>query len=123
MYFSSDIITPAHYAETIEILICHNLKGTVYIGGNHFELNGQQTFFIAPNIIHSIYYLKNEGFVTIVKLYPEGLLMIAVTVGDKNRFQLCKLMIDPLQTVHCGRTCIHDKAVRIQHVAENSAND
>lgn len=74
MQFNSDIITPPHYAETIEILLCCNIKGTAYIGGNKFELNGKQVFFIAPNIIHSMQYQKNSGTLLVVKLHPGNLM-------------------------------------------------
>lgn len=74
MYFPSASITPPHYAETIEILLCCNLKGTAYIGGNRYELEGLQAFFIAPDVIHSMQYLQSDGHVTVVKLHPEGLL-------------------------------------------------
>lgn len=72
--FPSGFITPPHYAETIEILLCRNIKGTAYIGGNRYELEGTQAFFIAPNVIHSIQYLQSEGNVTVIKLHPDGLL-------------------------------------------------
>lgn len=74
MYLPSDIITPPHYAETIEILLCCNIKGTAYIGGNCYDLEGKKAFFIAPNVIHSMQYLKNDGYVIVVKLHPDGLL-------------------------------------------------
>lgn len=74
LHFSSGSITPPHYAETIEILLCCNIKGTAYIGGNRYELGGKQAFFIAPNVIHSIQYLQNDGHVIVVKLHPDGLL-------------------------------------------------
>ena len=73
MLFSSSSITPPHYAETIEILLCYNIKGTAYIGGNCYELEGKQAFFIAPNVIHSMKYLQSDGHVTVVKLHPDGL--------------------------------------------------
>lgn len=74
MHFPSDIITPPHYAETIEILLCCNIKGTAYIGGNRFDLYGKQVFFIAPNIIHSMEYKKNQGTLLVVKLQPPNLM-------------------------------------------------
>jgi AraC-like DNA-binding protein len=72
--FPSGSTTPPHYAETIEILLCCDIKGTAYIGGNRYELEGKQAFFIAPNVIHSIQYLQSEGHVIVVKLHPDGLL-------------------------------------------------
>ena len=73
MRYPSDIISPPHYAETIEILLCCNVKGTAYIGGNRFELEGKQAFFIAPNVIHSTHCQKNDGHMIVVKLHPNGL--------------------------------------------------
>ena len=74
MRFPSGSITPPHYAETIEILLCCNIKGTAYIGGNRYDLEGKQVFFIAPNVIHSMQYLQSDGHVTVIKLHPDGLL-------------------------------------------------
>lgn len=73
MHFNSDIITPPHYAETIEILLYHNVKGTAYIGGNRYELAGDQVYFVAPNVIHSMYYQRNDGISYTLKLNLDGL--------------------------------------------------
>lgn len=73
MRFETDVNTPPHYADTIEILICHQLTGTAYIGGSRYVLEGDQVLFIAPNVIHSVYYLANPGKVLVLKLHPEEL--------------------------------------------------
>lgn len=73
LHFSSDFITPPHYADTIEILVCRDIKGTAHIGGNKFDLSGRKVFFIAPNVIHSMQYKKNEGILTNIKLQLDGL--------------------------------------------------
>ncbi len=73
MYFASDIFTPPHYAETIEIIMCRDLKGTAYIGGNRYDLEGCKTFFIAPYVIHSLYHEKSNGKLINLKLVPNDL--------------------------------------------------
>jgi xylan 1,4-beta-xylosidase len=73
MYFPTDITTSPHYADTIEVLLCYNLIGTIYIGGIQFELKEQQVFFIPPNVVHSIYYKKSDGFVKVLKINPSQL--------------------------------------------------
>ncbi len=73
MTFPNGGSTPPHYGETIEILLCDGIKGECHIGGQHFNFNGKQVFFIAPNIIHSMTYLPNNGTVYVIKLYLSGL--------------------------------------------------
>lgn len=73
MRFETAVTTPPHYADTIEILICHQLSGMAYVGGSRYELRGDMVLFIAPNVIHSIYYSPNPGHVLVVKLHPEEL--------------------------------------------------
>jgi len=71
IFFPTDgIITPPHYEETIEILIYHNVIGDAYFGGKHFKLKGDQVYFVAPNVVHAIYYKKNDGVVTTLKIEP-----------------------------------------------------
>lgn len=38
MIFPTKITAPPHYADTIEVLLCCDLVGDIYIGGNKFEL-------------------------------------------------------------------------------------
>ena len=66
MTFSADITTPPHYADTIEVLLCCNAKGDIYIGGNKFELCGTQIFYIPPRVVHSVFYKKCDGFVKVL---------------------------------------------------------
>lgn len=71
MTFPQDTVTPPHYADTLEILLCRNLKGTAVIDGNAYPLAGTQAFYIAPNVVHSVYYRKNDGDVRVVKVNLE----------------------------------------------------
>ena len=73
MYFPTDIFTPPHYAETIEIILCRDLKGTAYIGGKRYDLSGRKTFFIAPDVIHTLYHEKSDGKLINIKLVPHDL--------------------------------------------------
>lgn len=73
MTFSADITTPPHYADTIEVLLCCNAKGDIYIGGNKFELGGTQIFYIPPQVVHSVFYKKCDGFVKVLKVNAEQL--------------------------------------------------
>lgn len=74
MLFPTSYITPPHYAETIEILLCCDVAGTAHIGGNQYTLCGKQAFFIAPNVIHSMQYRQSSGQLTVVKIHPAGLM-------------------------------------------------
>lgn len=46
-------IVPIHYAKTMEILVCDNLRGQVIIDNNRYELGGRQVFVIPPYTVHS----------------------------------------------------------------------
>lgn len=73
MTFKTNVITPPHYAETIEILIYDNVEGDAHIGGQHFSINGRQVYFVAPNVVHAMYYKPNEGKDITLKINPAQL--------------------------------------------------
>lgn len=66
--FASDTITPPHYADTIEVLLCCDVMGDIYIGGRKYALGGKQVFYIPPKMVHSVFYQKNNGFVKVLKI-------------------------------------------------------
>lgn len=66
--YPADEFIPPHYAETIEVLLCCGVLGDIHIGGREFSLDGHKVFFIPPNVIHTINYKKNNGFVTVLKI-------------------------------------------------------
>lgn len=66
--FPTNVFVPPHYAETIEVLLCYNTEGVIHIGSQTFKLCGEQAFFIAPTVVHSIEYHKNDGFVYVLKI-------------------------------------------------------
>ncbi len=71
--FPNNEIVPAHYAETIEILLFCEVEGEIHIGTNRLELHGHQAVYIAPNVVHSIHYKKNNGRLSNMKLELKGL--------------------------------------------------
>lgn len=73
MTFASDTITSPHYADTIEVLLCCDIKGEIYIGGHKYGLCGKQVFFIPPKTVHSVFYKKNDGYVKVLKINFEQL--------------------------------------------------
>ncbi len=73
MFFPSDIITPPHYADTVEVLLCCGVSGEIFIGGEKTALGGKQVFYIAPRVVHSVFYKKNDGYVKILKINVEKL--------------------------------------------------
>lgn len=88
-----NFVTPPHYAETIELNIYHNVIGDAYICGQHFTLNGNHAFFIAPNIIHSMNYQRSSGYATLLKINPVLLrplldLDILLKYNNKSFFEL-----------------------------------
>lgn len=73
LIFSTDITAPPHYADTIEVLLCCDVSGDIYIGGNKFTLCDKQIFYIPPRVVHSVFYKKNSGFVQVLKINFEQL--------------------------------------------------
>lgn len=71
--FPADLITPPHYADTIEVLLCCNVTGDIYIGGQKSVLGGKQVFYIPPRVVHSVFYKNNNGFVKVLKINIEQL--------------------------------------------------
>jgi AraC-like DNA-binding protein len=69
--FTQPTISPPHYAETIEILVCKGIIGVAHINGATFDMSGDRVFFIAPQIVHSFEYQASEGTVLAVKWHPE----------------------------------------------------
>ncbi|MBQ2615056.1 MAG: helix-turn-helix transcriptional regulator [Clostridia bacterium] len=65
--------TPPHYAETIEILFFYDVEGDVHIGGQHFTLEGNRVFFVAPNIVHAMNYKECKGIIKTLKINPPQL--------------------------------------------------
>ena len=68
--FDRQTISPPHYAETIEILICKNIVGTAHIGGQKFDLSGDPVFFIPPQTVHAFDYAASDGVVLALKWHP-----------------------------------------------------
>lgn len=52
-HFTAEDIVPLHYADTLELLLCDNLSGTVTIDATQYALQGKQVFVIPPNIVHA----------------------------------------------------------------------
>ncbi len=107
-YPRNEIVAP-HYAETIEVLFCYNLKGNINIGGNHFALGGTQAFYVAPNMIHSMNYEKNDGEIYVIKIELEHL---------KKYIDISSIATDcGTDLAHLPR-CINDVET-IQSIVEN----
>ena len=69
--FDRPTLSPPHYAETIEILVCKGIRGVAHINGRRFDMSGDRVFFIAPQVVHSFEYQASEGTVLAVKWHPE----------------------------------------------------
>lgn len=74
--FGNEYSVAPHYAETIELLLADGAEGEMRIGGRLYKLSGKQVFFIAPETVHSMHYLKSGGKLLNIKLSPDGFLKI-----------------------------------------------
>lgn len=59
--FKSAYYSPLHYAESLEIVLFRNAKGTVTIGGHSFPYDGRHVFVIPSNIVHDVFVEKCSG--------------------------------------------------------------
>ncbi len=72
-HFMEDDIAPPHYSDSIEILVCDNLKGTVIIDANQYKFKGKQVFYIPPQYIHSVIIERCDGEMYVLKISLESL--------------------------------------------------
>lgn len=113
MTFPTDITTPPHYADTIEVLLCCGVKGEIYIGGHCEEFYGKQVFYIPPRVVHSIFYKKNDGYVKVLKINIEQL-KTAVDIENLLKYQNKNFL--------CFPTCVpcFDEISIISDIFKNS---
>lgn len=103
--FSKDDIVPIHYAKTIEILVCRDLKGEIVIGGHSFTLGGNQVFIIPPYTLHSNIIRMCEGVQYVFKIsFPD----IEHYINIPNFLNLCGYKLDQLPYSCCDYESIND---------------
>lgn len=66
--FTYEDIVPLHYAKTIEVLLCDDLRGEVRIDGTPYPLGGRQLFVIPPYILHSCHFQICSGTLYVLKI-------------------------------------------------------
>jgi len=72
--FDVEDSVPIHYAKTLEILVCKDLKGHISINGKAYPLDGQnQVFVITPYVLHSSEIEPCRGAEYVIKLDFEAL--------------------------------------------------
>lgn len=71
--FVTEDIVPLHYGNTIEILLCNNLKGRITIDNINFSLFDNQLFVIPPKIVHSNSISICDGTMYVLKLSFEAM--------------------------------------------------
>lgn len=54
-------IVPLHCAKTFELSVCENLRGTMKIANQTYELSGVQVFVVPPNVVHASTVYPCEG--------------------------------------------------------------
>jgi AraC-like DNA-binding protein len=72
-YFEKDDITIPHYSDSIEILACDNLKGTITVDAKQYCFNGKQIFYIPPQYIHSVNVKRCNGVMYVLKISLDAL--------------------------------------------------
>lgn len=90
-HFEAEDIVPVHYAKTVEILVCKNLKGKISIGNNLYTLDdGDQVFVIAPYVLHSTEIKTCNGTQYVIKLDLEVLssFLNISSILECNKIQL-----------------------------------
>ena len=85
---SLTLLSPPHYAETVEILLFDNVSGNAYIGGVHYKLCGKSVLYVAPHTVHSFDYSPGNGKILVLKLQPEMLKRFIDTENLLNEYSL-----------------------------------
>lgn len=82
---------PLHYATTIEVLFCENLKGHVFIDNTQYELGDKQLFVIPPNTVHSNSVFRGNGRMYVLKF---SLPDLNYYINIDNYLSLCNCTVN-----------------------------
>jgi AraC-like DNA-binding protein len=69
----SNEIVPLHYAPTIEILLCKNLKGYISLGHRNIVVDRDFLVLIPPNMVHGTTFYSGQGHKTCLTISIEAL--------------------------------------------------
>lgn len=101
--FPRDIVTPPHYADTVEILVNHSAVGDIHIGGRQYKLTPNTGYFISPNTVHSVFYPKNDGYIMGLKInhvtLKKYLDLEAVLASESKSFDTLPPVIQDFEAV------------------------
>ena len=70
---SAPVLTPPHFANTIEILLTKGIEGNILINENRENFQEKSAFYIPPGTIHSMKYLKGGDFIVCFQINIEKL--------------------------------------------------
>lgn len=59
---------PLHYGNTMEILLCDQVQGSIMIDTNTYAFDGKQVFVIPPKVVHSTDTLPCDGIMHVLKI-------------------------------------------------------
>jgi AraC-like DNA-binding protein/quercetin dioxygenase-like cupin family protein len=62
-----------HYHESLELNLCFNVRGTIWISGQAYDLSEHPVFVLAPRILHSYSIEPSSGKMEIIHIFPSFL--------------------------------------------------
>jgi AraC-like DNA-binding protein len=69
----SNEIVPLHYAPTVEILLCKDLKGYISLGHRNIAVDHDLLVLIPPNMVHGTTFYAGKGYKTCLTISMEAL--------------------------------------------------
>ena len=67
------VLTPPHFANTIEILLTKGIEGSININENHDTFKEKSAYYIPPGAIHSMKYVKGGDLIVCFQINIEKL--------------------------------------------------
>lgn len=71
--FQNDDIAPLHYADTLEIGLCCDIRGEVVIGSERLAIDGRSVYVVPPGAVHATTFNRGAGCIYVLQISPEAL--------------------------------------------------
>ena len=102
--FQNDDIAPLHYADTLEIGLCCDIRGEVVIGNERLVIDGETVYAVPPGAVHATTFSRGTGCIYVLQVSPEALREI---VNIETLFRQCGKSVYAIPHICEGFEDIH----------------